>query len=476
MENSINISTDKVRAYYVYVFLLLLVVGAAFYLENTYIALAPFMVLGVVLTIIDFRFLYYGFFALLPFSIEVQFGPLGTDLPSEPIMLALTGVSVLLGLKHFKDIPRKVVYHPITALLVIHVLWIGITTIFSLTPVISLKFFLAKIWYVAPFYFLTIYMLKEDKDVLQLFRYSGVFLLSAVVIVLYRHWGYGFTFDTSNTVVYPIFRNHVSYASMLVVVIPYVWALWRYQKVRWLLVGLGAMVIGTYFSYTRAAHLCLFIMVGGYFIFRYRFVKLALTSTLIGGILLSIYMIDNNRYLNFAPDFEKTITHKQFDNLVEATYKLEDISTMERVYRWVAGAYMIGERPIIGYGPSGFYSNYKKFTVTSFETYVSHNPEHSGIHCYYLMTWVEQGLIGLIIFLALCFVILLMGQRAYHGHDDPISKLIIMAACLSTLSILALLLINDLIEADKVGPFFFVNAAIIAIYDMKREKRRSYVG
>jgi len=450
-----------------YASFILLCTTLAVYTETWEIAAAPIAIVAAVLVIKDIRILYYGFFALLPFSVEVEVGPLGTDLPSEPMMLALTGVGILLFIQHFKSISSRYLTHPITLLLLLHLVWLLVTSIFSLTPVYSFKFFVAKIWYVIPFYFLGFYMLSKHKDIHQMFRLIGIFLTVAVCIVLTRHALLGFTFDTSNTVVYPIFRNHVSYAAIIVTVLPYMWVLWVTERKKWQLLCIAILVVGTYFSYTRAAHLCIFIMMGAYFVFKYNFGKIAISASLILAILLGSYMLSNNNFLRFAPDFDKTITHDNFENLVEATYKLEDISTMERVYRWVAGGYMIGRSPVLGCGPGGFYHNYTKHTVTSFETYVSDNPEKSGIHCYYLMTWVEQGTPGFLIFLALCIVILLYGERTFRATRSVAAQRIVMAATLSTVSICALCLINDLIETDKVGPFFFINAAIIVLYDLK---------
>ncbi len=466
-ENHRAISKKNERIFYSFSALIFIFAFLGLYTETWMLAVLPIGILGLVLILKDIRILYYGFFALLPFSVEVELGLLGTDLPSEPMMLALTGIAFLLFLKNIKQISARVVYHPITVLIILHVLWILVTAIFSQYPLFSFKFFLAKLWYVIPFYFLGFYMLKTNESVNQVFRYSSVFLASAVGIVLVRHGLEGFTFDTSNEVVYPIFRNHVNYAAMVVSVIPYMWARWSKNRSIWPFMGIILMILGAYFSYTRAAHLCIFIMIGAYFVFRHNLGKYAMIASLICAVVMVAYFTTENKYLDFAPDFNKTISHDKFGNLVEATYKLEDISTMERVYRWVAGGHMIAERPLLGYGPSGFYHNYTKFTVTSFETYVSDNPEKSGIHCYYLMTWVEQGIVGMLLFLSLCVTIILVGERAYNRTIDNDAKKLIMAATLSTVSICALLLINDLIEADKVGPFFFFNAVVIAIYDLK---------
>ena len=184
-------------------------------------------------------------------------------------------------------------------------------------------------------------------------------------------------------------------------------------------------------------------------------------------------MVQKNNYLEFAPDFEKTITHTSFDNLVEATYKGEDISTMERFYRWVAGMYMARAEPATGFGPGNFYNFYRSYTVTSFRTYVSDNPEKSGIHSYYLMTLVEQGFPGLLFFILLCFFVLIKGEVIYHQTKDPTRRKNIMTILMSMVAIYALLLINDMIETDKVGTFFFMNMALLVNMDLanKEEKK-----
>jgi hypothetical protein len=48
-----------------------------------------------------------------------------------------------------------------------------------------------------------------------------------------------------------------------------------------------------------------------------------------------------------------------------------------------------------------------------------------------------------------------------------------MAATLGFIIIFAMCLINDLIETDKVGPFFFLNAAILLFYSDKYKDQKS---
>ena len=464
-------SKEQLNIFYAFAAILILFCIIAFYQEMFFLAAMPVAILGLVAVIYDYRVLYYSLWVTLPFSIEFYFGSIGMDLPTEPIMLGLTGLGLVLFVSKLDKISFKSVYHPIGAILVLHLFWILFTSIFSQSPVVSYKFFAAKIWYVVPFFFLSFHMIKDDKDIDRIMRILAIFLSIAIAFVVTRHALEGFTFKASHKVVRPIFRNHVNYSAIIVTVLPFMWAYYRnrVEKVsKILMFGVILLFItGAYFSYTRAAQLCVFIAIGTYFIFKFRMARFAIIGACMIGLLFVTHLITNNKYLDYAPDFEKTVAHTKFDNLLEATMKMEDISTMERVYRWVAGSYMFTERPITGFGPGSFYNHYKGYTVLSFETYVSDNPEKSGIHSYYLMTLVEQGIIGLLIFLALCFTIIIMGERVYHSIPDENGKRYVMAATLSTVVICALCLINDLIEVDKVGPFFFLNASIIVIFDLK---------
>lgn len=230
--------------------------------------------------------------------------------------------------------------------------------------------------------------------------------------------------------------------------------------------GIVLLLAGIQFSYTRAAYVALFIAAGAYLVVRLRLVKVALLAAFLILAAGAVFVTQKYRYMAFEPEYKKTVTHYNFDNLIEATYKGEDISTMERVYRWIAGMQMNEARPWMGFGPGNFYNNYRSYTVSSFETYVSDNPERSGIHSYYLMTLVEQGFPGLFLFLALCFAALIKGEQAYHRTKSVGRRRIVMMAMLSFIIIDALLLINDMVETDKVGPFFFMNMALILNADL----------
>jgi O-antigen ligase len=197
-----------------------------------------------------------------------------------------------------------------------------------------------------------------------------------------------------------------------------------------------------------------------------KFLRIALIGT---GLIFALglgFVSRGDNWLLFAPEYEKAVTHARFESLLEATTKLEDISTMERVYRWVAASYMIRERPWTGFGPGTFYTYYKNYTVSSFKTYVSNNPERSGIHNYYLMMAVEQGLPGLLFFLIFSIVTMLNGQRVFHQTRNASRRRTLIAAVLCFTLVDMLMLMNDLVETDKIGSLFFICAALVVNVDL----------
>lgn len=447
---------------------------AGIWLEAYYLVLVPFAFGIGLLAIADYSKLYYLLILCIPITIEIYLpNGLGIDLPGEILLIGITAISPFVFLLRFHN--RHFIYlkHPISVALFFHVFWIFIAAILAVDITVGIKFFLAKLWYIIPFYGFTLLILKDKIRYKTFFWTLMIPLFLSILYVLTRHAMDGFTFTGINSAVSPIYRNHVNYGILMVIFLPYVWAMYHWYSKgsfeRIMILGIGIiMLIAIYFTYTRAAQLAVLLAVGAYIVVRYRLVLYTLLGSGIIALSLIVYLTTNNHYLEFAPQYEKAITHENYDNLLEATIKMEDISTVERVNRWIAGAQMVAEKPFSGFGPGSFYFNYMGFMVSSFVTYVSDNPDKSGIHNYYLMTMVEQGVPGFLFFMALLITILLYGTKVYHSISDPMYQKMVMAALVSIIVIAIVILINDLLEAFKVGSLFFIGAAIIVREDVRR--------
>jgi O-antigen ligase len=437
-----------------------------------YIYALPLSVVFGLFVIKYFRQTYLLLWFLIPLSMEYEFSSsLATDLPTEPFIVLLMGATILYFLANPQVITRKLLNHPITTVICLHVVWIGIAAFFSQVPIVSAKFFISKIWYVVVFFFLTTFLIKREEQFKAIYWCIAVPLCIIIVQTVIRHALLDFEFQEVNKTMTPFFRNHVNYAVMIAVFFPLALHARKWYKsgsLERLMVNLTIFILllGIVFAYTRAAYLSLLLIPVMHFIFANRLTKWIAALGVFAILILGVYFANDNRYLSLAPDYESTIYHDDFEDHLLATFEGKDVSSMERVYRWIAAARMSADRPVVGFGPGNFYNYYRYYTIDNFETYVSDNPEQSGVHNYFLMTLVDQGIIGLLLFIALCLAVLISGEYLYRD-TSPKNKGFVMAILISFAIVVLNITMGDLIEVDKIGSFFFMNAAILVNFALK---------
>jgi O-antigen ligase len=255
----------------------------------------------------------------------------------------------------------------------------------------------------------------------------------------------------------------------MVLFYPLIWVAKRWYpkfSLPGLFLGAGLLLfpVAIYFSFTRIAIglLLLYPIIFG--ILHFRLLRPAMILAAIAIVVGITYLLSERTYLKYAPNYERTIYQDEFGNLLEATYKLEDLSTMERVHRWVAARHMTVDHPWLGTGPGTFHPTYKKYTVKSFSTYMSDNPEQSGVHNYYLMTLTDQGWPGLIFWLILVAGSLLFMEQLYHsGRLRPADKQLLGALFCIFSGLLVINVMNDMIEHFKIGGLFFWVLALVGL-------------
>ncbi|NRB63432.1 MAG: hypothetical protein HRU40_10500 [Saprospiraceae bacterium] len=196
--------------------------GSAATYSSYLIVVPPFLMLAYV-SVVDFKKIYWMLLAFLPLSTEFYLpNGFGTDLPTEPLMLGLTGITLLYTCRHGASKGTAIISHPITLLLFAHLGWIFISTILSELTFVSVKFLMAKLWYIIPFYFLTFLMVRDNRDTKTLLWVFVTPLMCTVLATMIRHGLQGFTFESIHFVLKPYQRNHVNYAAMLAYTIPMV--------------------------------------------------------------------------------------------------------------------------------------------------------------------------------------------------------------------------------------------------------------
>lgn len=425
--------------------------------------------------------LFWLLLCLLPLSTEINItSSLGLDFPDEPIMMLLTAMALLRWWHQPQAFPDTVWRHPLFLLLLVHLLWIMITCFYSEQPILSVKFLLAKSWYIVPFVILPALWLNSIRNIEKMVRYLLIPMGVIMIITLLRHAVSGFSFESINRHLFPFFRNHVNYGAMLVCLLAVAFGAYQYTTHdksyrKWLQIFIIIGIVALIFSYSRGAWLALIGGLVTVWVIRKRMITPVIITALLTVLISTVWLSTDQRYFRFAPDHDRTIFHTDFSQHMSATIAFKDVSNAERFYRWIAGARMFAERPLTGFGPSTFYHNYRPYTVRRFETWVSDNPEHSTVHNYFLLTALEQGLIGLLIFCSLYFLMLWRIQKIYHQLHSYFFRIVTLTTGAILVMIGIINFMSDMIETDKIGSLFWLCLGMIIVLESKLHEERTSI-
>jgi O-antigen ligase len=438
----------------------------AYYQSVSYMAM-PIVLLGILLLIQKPEFLFYCLAISIPWSVEYHLdGNISTDFPDEPIMLLASAATLIWFTYQRKKISYRNL-HPLLIVTALQFLWMVISTVNSTDLLLSIKYSLAKTWYLLAFVGLPLILFREEK----ILKRSAVLLVASMLIAMFvaiaRHAEYNFSFEKVNDALQPFFRNHVNYSALLVFTVPIQIAIKTFV-ICLLIITIAAL----YFSYSRGSWLALVAGTLSYWLLRKRMLLLSFVVFILVTISSVFWLKSNGRYLNYSNDYRTTIYHADFKQHLIATYKLKDLSNAERIYRWVAGVNMIPDNWKTGTGPTTFYSQYKTYTVPAFKTYVSDNKEQSTVHNYFLLVLIEQGVMGVVLFILLVGSIFWYAQKVYHQAKENFWKVVASTVASIIVMECAVNFLSDMIETDKAGSVFYLCLATLIVADLKTRSRR----
>jgi O-antigen ligase len=445
------------------------------YIEMPYISAIPVLLIFAAITLNNFSYLFYFLVASLPISIDVFFGSLSLSTPSEALMLTLTAIIVLLIINKRLKL-NEYLNNAILILIFLQLLLFTFNIFVSLAPVLSLKYLLAKLWFYTALIIIPLVVLRSEKDFKKTFWYFFVPLMLTVFYTIFNHALTGFGFEEVNSSARPFYVNHVIYACTLGMSLPIVvgaigW--YKENKLVRLILILSVIILlfAIITSYTRTTWLSIIAALAAIVVFNTKYLKLSIFVALIGVATFCYYLVDNNTYMKYAPNYQKTVFNQEdFGKHMEATVEMSDISGMERIYRWVAAVNLIKHNFWFGTGNNTFYPTYKSYANPAFVTYVSDNPEKSSTHNYFLMVFSEQGVFGFIIFSMIYLWSIIKTYSIYRRSNDKFIKTL-MTSCFAVLVIfLVHLALGDMVEVDKNGGIFFVIISMIIMFDVKTKK------
>ena len=456
---------------------LLLAVAVAFAVgaQNPAYLLVPFGLLGLAFVVLNWRSAWFLLIAFVPLSWQLEFagGHWATSLPDEPLMAAFLGLTIILFAARRHIIPEVYWRNPIVLITAAQLLWLVVAVIFSEEHFVSVKFLLAKCWFLAALFLMPLMIVRTKRDFRMLLVLLFVPILLTTFIIFYRHAQSAFGFRTIEKAIFDIYYNHVDYSTVLSMIFPVAVAAYPRTKswpLRYRLLFLGCILFllpAIYLTYARAAMLALIFALVIVMAIRIKKVQWIMPVFYVFIGLILAFMIHNKRYLDLYPNYNKTYSHGTFSDHMIATFKGQDMSSAERIYRWIAGIRMSTDRPLTGVGPNAFYEYYKPYAVTSFRTWVSRNEERSTTHNYFLFMLVEQGWPSMLLYAVLIMVLFVQAQRTYHRFRDPFWR----AATLGIAGTIAASFINnffsELIETHKVGAIWYVALALLIVLDAK---------
>lgn len=441
--------------------------SASILLDKIWIIFIPILLLGALLITLNVKLLYWLLLVSIPLSITFDFSKsLSTDFPTEFISILLTGFFWILYVKNRPKTLQSLWNSRLTWALIILLLWAFFTSLLAVNKLIAFKYSAAKIWYTTAYLIMTYWVIRSDIEIRKIFWTLYVPILGTVIYSFMNTWMGDFNFENTNKFSLPFYDNHVLYASIMSISLPLViQARHWYPKGSLVRLGLSAsiflLIIAIYFSYTRACYLALIIGLLVFVLMKWRKLITAYVLAVILTLSILFYFSKDYFYLQLAPDYNTTVMHNEFKDHLISTFYGKDVSSMERLNMWVSVFRMYQERPLVGYGPNNFSSNYKPFGVLYFKTWVSDNPLNLSCHNYFWLLLAEQGVIGCLLFVAFIGIILYYAQRVYHSSRSVFTKNLALAIGSSIGILIVILFFNDLVETSKIGSIFLILIAIL---------------
>jgi putative inorganic carbon (hco3(-)) transporter len=413
-----------------------------------------------------------------PFAINYRNPELGTavSMPTEPLMFLVT-MPFLLRVIYPGALEKKAFLHPVSLAVLANLLWMLLTTVTSEQLLVSLKFLLARLWFVVPFYFLGTQLFRSR---LNIKRFIWLYVISLGGVIAYtwgRHLHYGISERTAHWVMTPFYNDHTAYAAVIAMYIPVMIALAldkrdsllsRSSAVLFSLILLLAMVL----SYTRAAWLSLVVALAVLVVLllRIRFRTLVLI-----GIPLLVLGYSLRTQLIMKLEKNKQDSSSDYAaHLQSITNISTDASNLERINRWNSALRMFRERPVLGWGPGTYIFQYAPFQNSREMTIISTNMGNAGnAHSEYIGPLAESGVGGMLTFV---LILVLVSIRSIRLINDPSKKefrTLLIGVFLGLLTYFVHGGLNNFLDTDKASVPFWGFIAIIVAIDLYHGKTPS---
>ncbi len=473
-----NLATEggKTNTFYLVLALFVAVASAASAFEFYYLWGLPILVavIGVALFKLDWLLLAIVFFTPLSQNLEkLEFG-LGVYLPTEPLMFGAMLVFFAKVLYDWKY-DMRILKHPISIAVILNLVWILICVFPSELPLVSFKFFVSRLWFVVPFFFMAVLMFKDNKNI-DRFLWLYIIPLSGVIIyTVINHAIRGFEEKPAHWVMQPFYKDHTSYGALIAFYIPIILCyLWIKKirvtaKIQFFLV-LVLFIVGVLFSYTRAAWVSL---VGALLVLLVIHWRIHIRYLLALGVFVLFLLFNLQTEILQKLEKNRQDSSGDLSEHVESISNVAtDASNVERLNRWNAALDMFAERPVFGHGPGTYSFLYAPYQHSSLLTIISTNFGDGGnAHSEYFGPLAETGVLGLVTFLLIIFLFYYSAIPLYYKLKEQSMKLLNLGAILAITTYLIHGFLNNFLDTDKASVPFWGCMAIVVALDLYAAKK-----
>ncbi len=445
-------------------------------------SMIPFMLLAGVWVVFAPTKLFFTLAFLAPLSVPLRriLPGLSFDFwfPTEPILVFLL---VLVILKSFKEgyFKNELLSHPVFISMLFYLAWLLIALVPSEMPVVSVKYFFVRFWFLGVFFYLAFILFRENKN--NIYKYLWFYIFGLILVVLFSMSKQAsvslFSHRASHLASAPFFIDHTSYGAVLALIVPIVAAFAANAKVLWKKYAISGLTLFFLFalliSYSRAAWLSLVVGIGVWFLIKLR---IKLRTIIITGAIGVALFFTFHEIIMWRLERNTTDSSGNLSEHIQSIYNIRsDASNLERINRWDAALDMFMERPLFGWGPGTYQFLYAPFQKSYYKTIVSTNFGDSGnAHSEYLGLMSEAGLPSAIAFVVIWVFVLIRGIRLVQREDmQRDDRNIIIACIVGLVTYIFHAFLNNFLDADKVAALYWGYMAIIVAFDVKYRKTKA---
>ena len=443
--------------------------------EFYYLNLIPWFLLIIIVAFysVDTILLLVVFFTPLSIKLSEIITGLEADLhmPTEPL---LAGILLLVIFKYFKGrgFDRKIMLHPVSIAIYLNLIWILLTTITSSMFLVSLKFFIARIWFLIAFYFLATQLFRSFGNIR---KYLWLYILSMMIIisvVFFKLSIYGFfNQKVAHLVVRPFFVDHTSYGAILAFITPVVAGfIFSDPKIKGLLRILviavfAFLIMAILFSYTRAAWVSLLAALVIFILVKLK-IKFSFLAAI--GFVIFLFIFSYWQEIVIKLEQNRQDSSKELTEHVKSISNVTtDASNLERLNRWSCAWRMFKEKPVFGWGPGTYMFQYAPFQISRERTQISTNFADLGnAHSEYIGPLAESGFLGTLTFLAIIISTLITGFRVYRTAENRFIRTLSLTLLLGLITYYIHGMMNNFLDTDKASALFWGYTAMLVAMDV----------